>query len=471
MITRGGPRIGIAIGADRLWVAAPGTRAGGAGQVWSCDLDPRALGEGDPAELSHAFAELAAEHRIELATGAEASVALLPPLAEARHVVLPRLRADERRAVLTRDASRHFLMAAGPSRSRWVADGWPAPRSAASPEPLLAASAAEALVTAVADAVRGAGWRLATILPAHSAWLAAARSSSDGHAIVVSVPDGGSDDEACLEILVAAAGEVPLVRRARPRRALAILEKLYAPADPGALARPVTLIGDPSMIGPIGDALAARGATVSLASSADAGAVAALHVMQASGPELVAGVVRVERARRSRGLTMRLAAVAATLAAAAVGLAWWDAERELDVLRAHRAEQRIVVGKVLDAREAIGRLGDRVAIMDSLERSAPRWTTAFALLGAHLPRDAHLSAVRARGDTLVLEGVGHRAASVIEALRGAPGVASVRLDAPVRSEASGASGVEPLERFTLLVRLAAPGRGRVATDSDGMALR
>ncbi|MFS8638472.1 MAG: hypothetical protein FWJ74_10315 [Gemmatimonadota bacterium] len=94
--------IGIALGEDRLVAALPAPR-GAPGEGWVRPLGPE-------ADVAAAFGELVDR------VGPRAAilhVALLPPLAEVRHLVLPRLGDDVLRRVLRRDAARYFLTDAG----------------------------------------------------------------------------------------------------------------------------------------------------------------------------------------------------------------------------------------------------------------------------------------------------------------------------------------------------------------------
>ena len=65
--------------------------------------------------------------------------------------------------------------------------------------------------------------------------------------------------------------------------------------------------------------------------------------------------------------------------------------------------------------------------------------------------DASLTAFRARGDSVFVDGVAGRAAPVFDDMARVPGIAGVRATAPVRREAI--EGELPLEHFSLGAQL------------------
>src|SRR5205809_962886 len=90
------PRIAIALGVDRLVAVLP---------------HGRRLETTEVADLPRAFGELKTTTAL---SRASVTVALVPPLVELRRLSLPRLRDEERRRVLTRDAARYFVGAQEP---------------------------------------------------------------------------------------------------------------------------------------------------------------------------------------------------------------------------------------------------------------------------------------------------------------------------------------------------------------------
>lgn len=519
--------IGVALGADRLVAALPAGR-GGAGECWVRPLGP---GPGDrgaagavegagatrapaapprPApwpDLAVAFGELAER------VGARAvalHVALLPPLAEVRHLVLPRLGDDALRHVLRRDAARYFLAGAG----RVVVGGEPLSRRRRTAGPVCAAAAPEGVVDAVVAAAEAVGWRVATIVPAESAWAAAARAAwrelARGAGTVI-VPGDGRTDVLCLR-----RGRLVALRRTRSiDEGVDDLAELVAEAsaavgreratmgwpdaggggtggglggddagsdDPAygaagaqgasddSAASPVAVLADGATRERIEAVLAGLGLRVlpaAVASAEVAALLAALHAPRAAGPELLPDVLHVARRRRARRGAAILAASAVALLAGAAGLEYHGLGRELEVVAGRRAEIRAGVEEALRAREVLTALDDRLAALRAIEATGPRWSDVVPILAEHLPRGAHLVALRAVGDSVVLEGAASNAAAVFEALRAAPGIDGVRADAPIRREVG--EGGAPVEWFAVALRLA-PASGAAATDgvADGV---
>lgn len=145
--------IGIALGPDRLVAVLPGGRR---------------LETADTADLRQAIADLKKQSGL---AQARVSVAFVPPLVDVRRVRLPPMRNEERRRVLERDASRHFLGAREPQSVAIDRDS------------TLAAAVSARLLEDIEGAIAAAGWRLAAVVPAQVAWAA---SLPDGqHAIAL----------------------------------------------------------------------------------------------------------------------------------------------------------------------------------------------------------------------------------------------------------------------------------------------
>src|ERR1051325_2255474 len=72
--------------------------------------------------------------------------------------------------------------------------------------------------------------------------------------------------------------------------------------------------------------------------------------------------------------------------------------------------------------------------LQRLTITAPRWSAFLTNVADFLPRDAHLVALRAAGDSAVLEGVAQQAAGVFEALQQMPRLAGVRAGAPIQRD-------------------------------------
>jgi hypothetical protein len=427
-------RVGIAIADGALYaVQHTGARTSAEG-VWS-----RALSLEEPDELRGALVELREAMQLRAPI---AHVALLPPLVHVRCLRLPRLRERELLRVLARDVARFVLDA--PEAAVAGASVGAGPRRGA--VPVLAAFAAGRLVEAVHDAARPSGWRVATIVPAESAWAAAAR---DG---VVVVPL-----EREIEVLGVRRGRVTAVRRlprAGARAADALCDAVRPLCTALHSAAGVHIVGtsdDRCVVSAIlgGNDTEAPADPVELTGSP--GAVAARFAHRAIAPELAPLAMHEARARRSRGMTIALSSAAAMLLAAAAAADLWGVRRELALTQMRRAALARRVAIAMAQREAAAALDARLDALATLEASAPRWSAALALSAAHLPRDAHLTALRGVADTLVLEGEAPSAVAVLKAFRRAPAVSDVRAEAPIRQEVS--DGGAAIQRFALRAAL------------------
>ncbi|MEJ2218702.1 MAG: hypothetical protein P8099_19105 [Gemmatimonadota bacterium] len=104
----------------------------------------------------------------------------------------------------------------------------------------------------------------------------------------------------------------------------------------------------------------------------------------------------------------------------------------------------------MDERAALNERRAALTVIDTLEATAPRWSVLLAGIARGLPQDAYLAALRGGPDSVFVVGVAGDAAPVFAGLRGIPGVAAVRAQAPIRREARPDGAVE---RFTLAIGL------------------
>lgn len=369
--------------------------------------------------------------------GAEVAVALLPPFADARLLTLPPLRRGELEAVVRRDAARHFIGVEGP---RVV--GVRLPRTGASgPTPVLAAAASAPFLEAVRRAISAVGWSLESVAPAQAAWLRAGPRGKRSEGLVVATKDGTAH-VARLE------GGAPVALRRVP---LDLPDELAAATGRGR--GPAVIFGEASRVRSVTE-LVERGGWVmprGSATHATAAEAAARHAADAE-PELVPPTLAAERADRARGNTLRMAGLAAVLLVAAAAVHLWGAKRELDAVRAQRAEIREEVAPVVAARDSLDALNARLATIDGITDRSPRWTRALYELALLLPRDAHLTALVASDTSVEIEAEATRAGAAIQALRGAESLRDVRLLGLVERELE--DGETVVERFRLEARLA-----------------
>jgi hypothetical protein len=439
-------RLGIALGADRIW-AVPLKRNGTA--VNAADYVTRSLDGLSAAELRKAFEGMQEELGI---SAVVAHVAVLPTLAQARRLELPRLKPDELRGVLARSASKYFFGA----RERQVVGAGTLPSAQRSPVTVFASAAAASVVDAILDAAEQVEWRVASVVPAYHAWAAALRAPlrkagrKAGWLVLC-----GADT---VELMSVSKGSPQLVRRVRSggQVAVHVTEVLRdAQRAAGATKEPAAVIGSTDFREELLAGLESAGigrlriADEEVVNAAEP--LAAAYAARADRTELLPERVHVARRRSARRLAAALSSAAVVLFIVAAGLELLGAQRELNAVMNQRDAIRSEVDLAMGGRDALLGINDRLAILSSLEETAPRWAGVMSAVAEYLPDDAYLTAFRAQGDSLVLEGVADRAADVFQAMQSAPVVVGVRAQAPIRRELR--DGEQPVERFTLGARL------------------
>jgi hypothetical protein len=95
-----------------------------------------------------------------------------------------------------------------------------------------------------------------------------------------------------------------------------------------------------------------------------------------------------------------------------------------------------------------------VATLGALEATTLHWSTFLTDLADYLPRDAHIVALRAVGDSVAVVGIAREAAGVFEGLGRMPHLAAVRADGPIRQQVAPSGVVR--EHFGLSARWASP---------------
>lgn len=421
---------GVALGPDVLVAADGGRRMA---------LAFEAGGNGARESLAAALRELPAD-----ANGL--AVALLPPLAEVRAIALPPLADDERDRFLARNAARYFLGARGPQQvgSAMVAGGDDGAGLT------LAAATAQSVMTAVELAAADAGRAVRHAVPAEAAWAAAAIAAwpafANGAAYVLVVRESRAD------LLPLAGGALAGVRRFR------------AVGDAAQVARivgrdaPLGVLGAPELATPIVRALAEQGVTARVTdgrTAGDADTLAARHAADALALRIRSDEARESDRRAERRTAWLTAAGAAALLVVAAAIHALGIRRELASVRAERAAIRPQVEATLAGRTSVDAAYRDVSALATAARNAPRWSHVLGAVTEGLRDDASLTAFRARGDSIFLDGVAERAAPIFDDLARVAGVTGVRATAPVRREA--AEGEQPLEHFSIGARISAGG--------------
>ena len=433
--------LGVAIALDRVLVTSRDARGKAYAQSFAV---PKAASELPVVELGEALTDALWTTRTKLgARHVSVAVALLPPLVHCRVIDMRGLGDDEIQHVLSRDAASYFPVGATPHLVGATRVRHAGSRTSA----VLAAAAPSALVDVIHDAATSAGCSVAAIVPAAAAWAAAAervwKAPSSGASTLVASLAGHVD------VLTVERGELTAMRRLRsvPPDHRPVIAALGTTAE-------VMLLGG-ALRDPLPLSLTASG--VRLAPAQDEELAAAPETLAASfapytaAPILMPEPVRAERRRRAMRRAAQMLVASAALLIGAGALELWGVRRELAAVIAERMELRGRLTGALATRDTVTLLAEQLAALQSAEASAPRWSEALALVAAHLPRDAHLLSLRAEGDSLLLEGVAHRAAPVLEAMARAPAALAVRAHGSIRQELR--DDVGQVERFTMSVRL------------------
>ena len=444
MMTRalsGRVTLGVAIALDRVVVAWRDARGNARSQSFSV---PKGASEHLVAELGEALTDALWTTRTTLgAPRALVTIALLPPLVHCRVIDMRGLGDDEIQRVLCRDVASYFPVGATPH----VVGATRVRHGASRTSAVLAAATPSALVDAIHDAATSAGCSVVAIVPAAAAWAAATtqvwKAPSATASTLVASLDGHVD------VLTVERGELTAVRRLRsvPPDHRPVIAALGANAE-------VMLLGD-ALRDPLAQSLRASGVRLAPVQNAELAAVpetlAATFAPHAAAPILMPESVRAERRRRATRRAVQMLVASAALLIGAGALELWGVRRELAAVIAERMELRGRLAGALATRDTVTILAEQLAALQAAEASAPRWSDALALVAALLPRDAHLLSLRAEGDSLLLEGVAHRAAPVLEAMARAPAALAVRAQGSIRQEVR--DDVGQVERFTVSVRL------------------
>jgi Tfp pilus assembly protein PilN len=437
-----GLRLGIAISTDTVSAVARGPFSARVSVSWAMPENTDEIG----SALTSAF--LKVEEQIKAASGrgvdgATVTVALLPPLVDARLVALPPLRHAEALSVIRRDAARHFV---GAAASRVMAVRVPARTAASTTEhpPVLAVSAAVPLVEAVGRAAAVHRWQVAAIVPALSAWFSAA---DDGRR---------ATDKALPLAIVAAVGDTLHVARLVNRHPAVLrrvsIENLdeLIPALGAGPGRAIVLAPE-ALRQQLNQQLVASGwQPLPGPANAATAEMAAAEFAQANDLELVPLSLAAQRGDEQRSLALRIAIVAALLLLGTAAVELWGVQRELDSVKKQRAELRAKVAPLLVARDSLNTLEQRRDLVSGLTTRSPRWTPAIFDLALLLPEETHLTALRATGDTVEIEAVGSSAGEALEALRTASTLRDVKLEGVVDRELE--AGATAQERFRIQAR-------------------
>jgi Tfp pilus assembly protein PilN len=177
----------------------------------------------------------------------------------------------------------------------------------------------------------------------------------------------------------------------------------------------------------------------------------------------------------ARRLSVGLAAAAAVVLIMAGLVELWGVHRQLRAVQAERARLRPQIASTLLGRTTVDATSRNLAALNAIDRSAPQWSTIITTLSESVPDDAYFTAIRARQDSLIVDGLAEHAARVFDALSKTPTLIDVKAAAPVRRELQ--DDGTPLDHFTIAARIFAPAPSApktspvVAPSSGGAARR
>jgi hypothetical protein len=360
-------------------------------------------------------------------------IALLPERCHVRWIPLPPLKHAERRAVLDRTLRRHL-----PGDEPWAYGVDPMPGGA------VVVAASLDVVQELERALADAGFRLGSLQPAVYAW----------HRAVAGAPYWLVVTPSRVDLIAAPDGRIRVVRRLTKWVASegAIRQLVQDTIPAGARSLPVLATG--SEAGVVERALDGVVEIHEVSPELVPERLAAVFASRAEGPDILTPEAYDDRERMVRRLTRRLWAAAAGLALVAGAAAWGGTARELAALRTARASQGNAVATALAQRERVTRLEERFAVLDPA-RAGRTWSGVLSAVTEGLPATAFLSAVRAGGDSVSLEGYAREAGPVLDSLRANAVIAALRATAPIRRETI--AGNVAVDRFALGLRLAPEG--------------
>lgn len=437
---------GVAISPTELCAADIRLR-GAADRAWRATLEPPPADGVSWPSLASALSSLAGA--LGAADGILA-ISLLPPLTEVRRLELPPLNAVELQRLLARNASRYFVNARGAQAVGATPAG---KRTRGAPTPVVATSASARQVAMIRTAAQQAGWTVTSVAPAESAWAAGvlaiwpalARQAAWG---LVAQADR-------TDLMQFEGGRLVGVRRFRAGSADAAM--IVDAIGPSAR---VGIIGVPAQRRELGSALADHGVTPTPLTGEWAGAAEKPELLAAHfagreiGPVLRGEeAVVVGRARALRAAWM-VAGAAALVLALSAGVELWGVHRQLDIVRAERARIRPQIASTLLGRTTVDATSRNLASLNAVDRDAPHWSAIITTLSQAITEDAYLTAIRARNDSLVVDGLAEHASRVFDALQRSNVVVDVKAAAPVRRELQ--DDGTALDHFTISARVPPP---------------
>jgi hypothetical protein len=153
-------------------------------------------------------------------------------------------------------------------------------------------------------------------------------------------------------------------------------------------------------------------------------------------------------------VTWIITGAAAALFVIAALVQLWGVHHQLNLVRAEREKIKPQLSTTLVGRTTVDATYRHLATLGAAERAAPHWSVVIGRLSESIPEEAHLSAIRARSDSLLIDGLAEHAARVFDALEKTHGLIEVRAASPVRRELQEGGGT--LDHFTIAARVVEP---------------
>jgi Tfp pilus assembly protein PilN len=153
----------------------------------------------------------------------------------------------------------------------------------------------------------------------------------------------------------------------------------------------------------------------------------------------------------ARRVAWSMAGAAAALLLLSAGIELWGVKRQLAAVRAERARLRPEIASSLVGRSTVDATYRELSALNAIERAAPHWSSVIVTLSESVPEDAFLTTIRARDDSLIIDGMAPHAKKVFDAMQSTSGLLDVKANAPVRRETQD-DGVS-LEHFAIAARV------------------
>lgn len=414
-----GPRVGVALSPTALCAAIqrPGEPRA---HAWRTSVAPFGGNGGGWSGLADALRALARDAGV---SDGRLTIALMPPLAEARDVDLPPVKEAEVLQLLSRNAGKYFVSARGPQ----VVGAVQSARADEDGETsTVAVAASSRLLNAIHDAAAAAGWTLEAVVPAEAAWgLAAVRwtARKKGRAQLLIVHADRTD---LLRI-----DDTRLVRLRRFRGGAADATLIAQASSNGA--GPLSIVGAPDARRELTRQLAVAGVTVDtpagvvteIAENPDL--LAAAFASPEASPKLVTEPARARAAVRVRTMAMRIAIAAGVFVFIGAGSELWGAKRELNSIRAQEAAIKNQLALTMVGTATVQATFNQLTALATADRTSPRWSSVIASISDHMPPDAYVTAIRASVDSVQVDGKGKDARAAFEGLVHTPLLVNVRM--------------------------------------------